>query len=53
MAATRSWSPLCVEAGWRVIFRHKEAGHERVVLEHFNGGSAHLADIVLREGAAA
>jgi hypothetical protein len=46
-----------VDSGWRVVFRHKDAGgHERVVLEHFNGRSAALEDVVavaLREGAAA
>jgi hypothetical protein len=46
----------CVAEGWRVIFRHKEADHERVVLEHFNGRSADLETVVaavLREGATA
>jgi hypothetical protein len=46
----------CTEQGWRVIFRHKEGGHERVVVEHFNGGTMDLEAVVaatLREGAAA
>jgi hypothetical protein len=45
-----------VGEGWRVIFRHKDtAGRERVVLEHFNGRSAELEDVVaatLREAVA-
>jgi hypothetical protein len=46
----------CVQAGWRPIFRHKEAGQERVVLEDAGGRSGNLEDVVaatLREGAAA
>jgi hypothetical protein len=36
----------CVAEGWRVIFRHKEADHERVVLEHFGGRLLALMDVV-------
>jgi hypothetical protein len=46
----------CVAGGWRILFRHKEAGHERVVLEDAGGRSGNLEDVVaatLREGAAA
>jgi hypothetical protein len=43
------------DAGWRVIFRHKEGGHERVVLEDAGGRSGNLEDVVaatLREAVA-
>jgi hypothetical protein len=46
----------CVGAGWRILFRHKETGHERVVLEDAGGRSGNLEDVVaatLRKGAAA